>query len=235
MATSGRSQWIGIGSKTGLAMGLLNVALLHVAIAATASPIVNTPPASNTLTAEGTSESTLLDDEMTRLLLSSPPDLTLAQPGAILPDPDIVTANTISQQGLTLPSLWWARDQFGEQLLETWLVYPPSEDAPQRVELVVNPQVWSIYNYIERYTFVNQFGASASTYGYSTRVFDRQGNLLAAYLCDFSGGPSSVPLNQSAGRRDCDIVLRSEGIAGLTGRPTPTAATPTTPAEIGQR
>lgn len=202
--------------------GLL-VGLMGGAIAVQAAPQADAPATPRTATATS--------DEMTRLLLSAPPDLSLAQPGAVLPDPEMVTANTISQQGLTLPSLWWARDQFGEQLLETWLVYPARDDSPQRVELVVNPQVWSIYNYLERYTFVNQFGASASTYGYSTRVFDRQGNLLAAYLCDFSG----VALGQVAGQRNCDIMLRSDGIAGLTGRPTPAAATPTTPAEIGQR
>lgn len=216
------SHWMSVGAKTGLSVGLV-AGLIGGAIAVHATPQSDAPAATRTAAAAS--------DDMTRLLLSEPPDLSLAQPGAILPDPGMITANTISQEGLTLPSLWWARDQFGEQLLETWLVYPAREDSPQRVELVVNPQVWSIYNYMERYTFVNQFGASASTYGYSTRVFDRQGNLLAAYLCDFSG----VALGQAEGQRDCDIMLRSEGSAGLTGRPTPAAATPTTPAEIGQR
>ncbi|WOB42843.1 hypothetical protein HNI00_06545 [Thermoleptolyngbya oregonensis NK1-22] len=216
------SHWMGVGAKAGLSVGLV-VGLMGGAIAVHAAPQSDAPAATRTAAAAS--------DDMTRLLLSEPPDLSLAQPGAILPDPEMITANTISQEGLTLPSLWWVRDQFGEQLLETWLVYPAREDSPQRVELVVNPQVWSIYNYMERYTFVNQFGASASTYGYSTRVFDRQGNLLAAYLCDFSG----VALGQTEGQRDCDIMLRSDGIAGLTGRPTPAAATPTTPAEIGQR
>jgi hypothetical protein len=214
--------WMDVGAKAGLSVGLV-AGLMGGAIAVHATPQSDAPAATRTAAAAS--------DDMTRLLLSEPPDLSLAQPGAILPDPGMITANTISQEGLTLPSLWWARDQFGEQLLETWLVYPAREDSPQRVELVVNPQVWSIYNYMERYTFVNQFGASASTYGYSTRVFDRQGNLLAAYLCDFSG----VALGQAEGQRDCDIMLRSDGIAGLTGRPTPAAATPTTPAEIGQR
>lgn len=213
---------MGVGAKAGLSVGLV-AGLMGGAIAVHAVPQSDAPAVTRTAAAAS--------DDMTRLLLSEPPDLSLAQPGAILPDPGMITANTISQEGLTLPSLWWARDQFGEQLLETWLVYPAREGSPQRVELVVNPQVWSIYNYMERYTFVNQFGVSASTYGYSTRVFDRQGNLLAAYLCDFSG----VALGQAEGQRDCDIMLRSDGIAGLTGRPTPAAATPTTPAEIGQR
>jgi len=220
----GRSPWIGICSQgsVGLLVGLL-VGLTGRAIAVHAAPQADIPATTRT--------ATTIPDDMTRLLLSEPPDLSLAQPGAILPDPRMVTANTISQEGLTLPSLWWVRDQFGEQLLETWLVYPAREDSLQRVELVVNPQVWSIYNYVERYTFVNHFGLFASAYGYSTRVFDRQGNLLAAYLCDFSEGV----LGQAEGRRGCDIMLRSDGIAGLTGRPMPAAATPTTPAEIGQR
>lgn len=219
---NGRSRWVSIGFSAGLMTGLMGGA-----IATHAAPNAAAPTTASTTAPTA--------DDMTRLLLSEPPDLSLAQPGAILPDPFMVTANTISQQGLTIPSLWWARDQFGEQLLETWLVYPAREDSPQRVELVVNPQVWSIYNYMERYTFVNQFGASASAYGYSTRVFDRQGNLLAAYLCDFLSGDAGGTLGQLDSDRNCDIMLRSEGIAGLTGRPTPAAATQPTPDEIGQR
>ncbi|MFQ3627022.1 MAG: hypothetical protein SNJ81_05550, partial [Cyanobacteriota bacterium] len=112
---TGRFHWIGIGS-----VGLL-VGLMGGAIAAHAAPQSDMPQSDLPATPH---TATAISDDMTRLLLSEPPDLSLAQPGAALPDPAIVTANTISQEGLTLPSLWWVRDQFGEQLLETWLVYP---------------------------------------------------------------------------------------------------------------
>ncbi|HEY9846591.1 MAG TPA: hypothetical protein V6D03_10375, partial [Candidatus Caenarcaniphilales bacterium] len=94
--------------------------------------------------------------------------------------------NEPSQAGLTVPSLWWAAEQFGNKLLDRWSAYPQRSKAPGRVEIVVRPEIWRLLDYLERYAFVNQFGAAASDYGYNLQVFDREKNLLATYTCDFS-------------------------------------------------
>ncbi len=60
-----------------------------------------------------------------------------------------------------------------------------------RVDFVVNRQVWSLLDYLQRYGFIHEFGTVASSYGYNIRIFDSQANLLAAYTCDFSPLQSS--------------------------------------------
>jgi len=45
----------------------------------------------------------------------------VTKPGASLND-GVITADTISQSELTIPSLWWAKEQFGG--FDNWLAYP---------------------------------------------------------------------------------------------------------------
>jgi hypothetical protein len=116
-----------------------------------------------------------------------PPNMQLLNAAHSIPaDSDVITSDTISQSSLTVPSLWWAREQFGHRLVENWIAYPISDEFSPRVDLVVNRQVWSLLSYLERYQFMHRFGASAREFGYSTRVFNRQGEVLAAYMCTFS-------------------------------------------------
>ncbi len=110
-----------------------------------------------------------------------------------------ITANTICQQQLTIPSLWWANEQFGGNLLENWLAYPGNATTA-RIDLLVNRQNWSLIDYLERYEFVNHFGTVARDYGYNVRVFNYQKELLATYTCNFSISPSV-----------CDIQLEATG------------------------
>lgn len=104
----------------------------------------------------------------------------------------VVTAQTISLTRLTLPSLWWTQTQvaknpqFGNKLLENWIAYPGYFKTPGRVDLVVNRQLWSLLDYLQRYEFVNRFSAIAREYGYNIRVFDNQARFAGAYTCDFS-------------------------------------------------
>ncbi len=155
--------------------------------------------------------------------LEYPVDLFLLDPNI---DPDtygVITNRTVSQTSLTTPSLWWTQEQFGGKLLENWLAYPGSEDDPRRVDLVVDRQLWSLSNYLERYTFVNRFGTAAKSFGYSIRVFNDQGSPLATYICDF---PTSLPTERAiadAGAIDthdlsCDVSLDSSGAGALRGR-----------------
>jgi len=100
--------------------------------------------------------------------------------------PVVATALTPSQRGLTVPSLWWADDQFGDKLVENWITYARSPNAQARADLIVRRALWNTLNYYERYALVNHFGTVASDHGYNLLVFDRENDLLAAYTCNFS-------------------------------------------------
>ena len=108
----------------------------------------------------------------------------------------IITKDTISQTELTVPSLWWASEQFGGKLLENWLAYPEE----RRVDLVVNRQRWTLLDYLQRYAFVNQMGTVARSDGYNVRIFNRQEPdvPIATYTCNFS---MSIP--------QCEIEINS--------------------------
>ncbi|MBW4637349.1 MAG: hypothetical protein KME05_03775 [Gloeocapsa sp. UFS-A4-WI-NPMV-4B04] len=135
----------------------------------------------------------------------APLDLSLLEPDASL-DGSVITSNTISQQHLTIPSLWWASEQFGGNLLDSWLAYPSDSKHNPRVDLIVNRQNWSLSDYIQRYEFVNHFGSVASDYGYNVRVFNVQQELLATYTCDFSATP-----------RLCNMQVQATGNARVRG------------------
>ena len=114
----------------------------------------------------------------------------------------IIRPDTVSQEGLTEPSLWWAAQQFGGSLLNTWLAYPER----QQIDLVINPQVWTPMDYLERHQFVHQMGLVARSQGYNLRVFNRQQpkRLLAAYTCDFQESPPR-----------CRVDIKRAGPSGM--------------------
>jgi hypothetical protein len=94
-----------------------------------------------------------------------------------------VTAYTFSQTEMTLPSLWWTREQFGEdKLLVNWL----ADLTEKRIDTIVNWQLWSRLSYVERYSFINHFGTVAREYGYQLRIFNQRRECLATYTCDFN-------------------------------------------------
>lgn len=136
---------------------------------------------------------------------AAPLELSLLRAGASS-DGRVITSNTISQQGLTVPSLWWAKEQFGGDVLDNWLAYPAQGETARRVDLLVNRQNWSSLDYIGRYEFVNSFGTVAREYGYNIRVFNEQQELLASYTCDFSQNPSQ-----------CNLQLDATGKARIRG------------------
>lgn len=130
----------------------------------------------------------------------------------------VVTATTPSQAGLTVPSLWWVKEQFGGKLLDSWTAYPQRDGTPGYIDLFVRREVWNLLDYLERYTFLNQFGLTASDYGHNLRVFDRQKNLLATYTCNFSGvNPNYL-----------------EGVRDLQGQPVPNYVSNSTASSSGQ-
>ncbi|MBE9167069.1 hypothetical protein IQ238_05810 [Pleurocapsales cyanobacterium LEGE 06147] len=97
-----------------------------------------------------------------------------------LTDEPLVTEQTISSQGLTVPSLWWAKEQFDPfngRLIMNWFAYPQLK----QIDLVVNWQLWTILDYLQRYRLVNKIGTVAREYGYALRVFNQQKQCLATY------------------------------------------------------
>jgi hypothetical protein len=166
-------------------------------------------------------------DAQAQLLLTeplAPSEISLLERGVAPADPSWVTANTISQAGLTTPSLWWAKQQFGGELLSNWIAKPGTDDMPSRVDLLVNQQVWTSYNYLDRYAFLNQMGRVAQDFGYSTRVFNAQGELLGAYICDFDLTEpiaSNVPFiesnNPPVANPACRIFLDPSGAGAIRG------------------
>ncbi|MBE9008265.1 hypothetical protein IQ259_25175 [Fortiea sp. LEGE XX443] len=114
------------------------------------------------------------------------------------PNDTVITANTISPQGLTTPSLWLAKANSENKLLDNWIAYPASAKAPGRVDVIVNQQVWSILDYLERYSFVNRLGNVARKDVYNLRVFNYQQELLASYTCNFQISPISCRIQISS-------------------------------------
>ncbi|MFN6480082.1 hypothetical protein [Nostoc sp. DedQUE07] len=102
----------------------------------------------------------------------------------------IITVTTIHPERLTVPSLWWAQQNSEKKLLDNWIAYPASNKEPARVDLIVNQQIWSLLEYIERYDFVNRLGSAARNFGYNVRVFNYQKEPLATYTCNFSISPA---------------------------------------------
>lgn len=137
-----------------------------------------------------------------------PLETELLEPGVQLAGRNIVTRYTISQRGITAPSLWWAKEQFNEfkgKLLDNWIAYQDKK----RIDLVVNRQLWSILDYLERYRFVNEFGSVARDYKYNLRVFNQQGVLLATYTCDYSTTPPNCNITISGSSGEDSLQLRS--------------------------
>jgi hypothetical protein len=173
-------------------------------------------------------------DRATVDLLTLPLEPALFQPGQPVLKPDVITPDRISQTSLTPPSLWWVQEQianlqwtdnpsstgclaeqYSQELLSYWLAYSGSDGTPRRVDLLVNQQIWTTCNYLQRYTFINRFGTAAKAFGYNTRVFNAQGELLGAYICQFQ--TATTPENTNAA---CGVFLNSYGRGAFSGNST---------------
>jgi hypothetical protein len=113
----------------------------------------------------------------------------------------VTTADTISQNQLSLPSLWWAKENSENKLFDNWIAYPASKQEPARVDLIVNQQIWSLLDYLERYEFVNRLGSTARNYGYNVRVFNYQQELLGTYTCNFAADNPRCSIDMNAQNR----------------------------------
>jgi hypothetical protein len=157
----------------------------------------------------------------------APLDFDKLQQGQCADDTPGITETSISKTDLTVPSFWWARDQiaaqpqFGSRLVDQWLACSGQSSTPSRADFVVNQQVWSLLDYLERYRFVQELGTESSGFGYNLRIFNRQGTLLAAYTCDFQKAVvirNAEDLSPKTQNSTCVISLDSSGRAGFRGR-----------------
>jgi hypothetical protein len=128
------------------------------------------------------------------LSVGEPDDTILTrEPGSCTIPGTVVDSEITCQKEPTLPSLWWAQEQYGGKLLFRWLASPRQTVESRRVDVIVNQQLWSSLGYVDRYKFVTQFGSASSLFGYNSRIFDRRGTCLATYTCTYDGtGQPSV-------------------------------------------
>ncbi|MGV2830086.1 hypothetical protein [Myxosarcina sp. GI1(2024)] len=84
------------------------------------------------------------------------------------------------QQYFSQPNLWWAVEQFdpfGGRLVESWT----SHARVKEINLTVNLQLWTLMDYLGRYSFVNQFGTTVRNQGYNLSIFSTRKQRLATY------------------------------------------------------
>ena len=107
----------------------------------------------------------------------------------------------ITVAGITLPSLWWARQQFdpfGGRLINNWLADPEIK----QINLFVNWQLWTLLDYVGRYRFVNQFGTVARKYGYELHILNHQQQCLASYQYNLESLPPKWEINLEPSAQD---------------------------------
>jgi hypothetical protein len=114
-------------------------------------------------------------------------------------DPNIITADTVSAKGMTLPSLWWTSEQSPPKLITNWI----ANRRQKQVYLLVNAQYWDVLDYIDRYRTIDRFGRVAQGYGYNLQLCSSQKIVLARYSCN--------PLEQMS----CQVWLNATGQSGL--------------------
>jgi hypothetical protein len=122
-----------------------------------------------------------------------------------------------SAETMTLPSLWWNRDSLtnqlgGRRLVQSWISYQIKDSADEVVDVMINPQIWAVLTYNERFAVLNQFGTAARDFGYNLRFFQgnsRSSRLVGLYACDFARSPvstSTAPLDVNTCSANLDIA-----------------------------
>jgi hypothetical protein len=147
-------------------------------------------------------------------VISSSPEicdvnLTLLKPTEIGNDPNIITADTVSPKGTTIPSLWWTNEQLPSKLVTNWI----ANRRQSQIYLLVNTQYWNILDYVDRYRTIDRFGHAARDYGYNLKICNSQKIALAEYTCDATTEAQSQPVSNQ--NNNCQIWLNTTGQTGL--------------------
>jgi hypothetical protein len=145
-----------------------------------------------------------------------------------------------------VPSLWWIREQFEakdeliRKLIQSWTVAEGTDGKPGQVNYVVNRQMWTLLDYVERYTFLNDFGTAARDYGFNVVVSANGLKApLGSYVCNYTAlelaelnlaktlksieiartaTTAVTPVFVSVSSPPCQILLDSGGKGSLRGR-----------------
>jgi hypothetical protein len=117
---------------------------------------------------------------------------------------NIITADTASAKGMTLPSLWWTSEQLPPKLVTNWI----ANRQQKQVYLLVNAQYWNLLDYLDRYQTIDRFGRVAQGYGYNLKLCSSQKVVLAQYHCDPIVGAAAPVANR---RASCQLSLNASG------------------------
>ncbi|MDR7922697.1 hypothetical protein RHK62_10950 [Thermosynechococcus sp. HY213] len=109
----------------------------------------------------------------------------------------VVVSEQPSAVGLTVPSLWWAVQQFGDGVIQRWQAFPSITAPGGRVEAFVSPSAWGRLPYLRRFALINQLGNASRSFGYQLILRDRAARPLGdrrqviygAYTCQFDALP----------------------------------------------
>jgi hypothetical protein len=116
----------------------------------------------------------------------------LTDPEALRGRTDVITADSISRQHLTIPSLWWTKEQLPKKLVTNWLAYPERK----YIDVIINPQFWNILSYTDRYNLINRYGLAGQRNGFNVRIFNLKFSEqmpIVAYTC--TNGASNLQCN----------------------------------------
>ena len=139
--------------------------------------------------------------------------------------PESMSANDEpSPEDMTLPSFWWSRNslprQFGSyRLVDSWTAYEIRDSATRVIDVHINPQIWRILKYSERYGALNHLAEDARAYQYNLRLYStslQDPRLIGLYVCDFVSEETarldSRDFDSVAG---CVALIDAESIARL--------------------
>jgi hypothetical protein len=127
-------------------------------------------------------------------------------------EPNIVTADTVSPKGTTIPSLWWTSEQSPAKLVTNWI----ASRSQSQIYLLVNTQYWNILDYVDRYRTIDRFGRVAQSYGYNLKICNTQKIELAGYSCENLGNLATKQnLDRVDRKNTCSIWLNANGQNGL--------------------
>jgi hypothetical protein len=140
-------------------------------------------------------------------------NLSLLKSSDLSKNPNIVTADTVSPEGKTIPSLWWTNEQFPARLVTNWI----ADRSQKQIFLLVDTQYWNILDYLDRYRTIDKFGRVAQSYGYDLKICSIQKIVLANYSCELSVSTRTVQNTDNAATQNiCQIWLNSNGQNGLS-------------------
>lgn len=138
--------------------------------------------------------------------------LTLLNTANANADPNIVTADTVSPKGTTVPSLWWTSEQLPTKLVTNWI----ANRRQHQIYVLVDTQYWNTFDYIDRYRTIDRFGRVAHDYGYNLKICNTQKIAVAEYTCDNPRNPSTTSNpSRLTNQNSCQIWLNTTGQTGL--------------------